>query len=90
MIQTLGSTVRHAAGRLPAKGTYLLSPHPTTHHPVQSCVWIDCVAINQHGDTIRAQNTADVSAFKAVLRQCTASTIVVVDMPRCNPAGRSW
>ena len=53
-------------------------------------MWIDCVAINQHGDTNRAQNTADVSAFKAVLKQCTADTIVVVDMPRCNPAGRSW
>ena len=48
------------------------------------------MAINQHGDTIRAQNTADVSAFKAVLRQCTAGTIVVVDMLRYNPAGRSW
>ena len=57
---------------------------------MHSCVWIDCVAINQHVDTNRDQNATDVSAFKAVLRQCTAGTIVVVDMARCNPANRSW
>ena len=53
-------------------------------------VWIDCVAINQHGDTNAAQNKADVTAFSVVLEQCTGGTIVVVDMVRCNPATRSW
>ena len=48
------------------------------------------VAINQHGDTNAAQNKADVRAFTSVLKQCSAGTIVVVDMARCNPATRSW
>ncbi|GAX72581.1 hypothetical protein CEUSTIGMA_g37.t1 [Chlamydomonas eustigma] len=63
---------------------YLMSASDTT------CVWIDCVAINQHSDTNKAQNQADVAAFENVLKVCTGGTIVVIDMPRCNPATRSW
>ena len=54
-------------------------------------VWIDCVAINQHGDTNVAQNKADVSAFEDVLQLCGGGTIVVVDMASgTNPASRGW
>ena len=54
-------------------------------------VWIDCIAINQHGDTNGAQNKADVSAFEDVLQLCGGGTIVVVDMGSgTNPASRGW
>ncbi len=53
-------------------------------------VWIDCIAINQHGDTCPEQNAADVSAFETVLQSCKAGTIVVVDLDKCNPASRAW
>jgi hypothetical protein len=48
-------------------------------------VWLDILAVNQHGgpegtDESRAQNKADVAAFKLVLKASEAGTIVVVDV----------
>ncbi|GAX81308.1 hypothetical protein CEUSTIGMA_g8739.t1 [Chlamydomonas eustigma] len=57
----------------------------------ETCIWIDCIAINQHGDTNPEQNQADVAAFEDVLQLCSGGTIVVVDMANgCNPASRAW
>jgi hypothetical protein len=55
-------------------------------------VWIDQFAVNQHRhtDQAKAQNEADVGAFKSVVQICSAGTIVVVDAKRCNPASRCW
>ena len=48
-------------------------------------VWLDILAVNQHGGPqgtakSRAQNQADVAAFKRVLKASEAGTIVVVDV----------
>ncbi|GAX78217.1 hypothetical protein CEUSTIGMA_g5659.t1 [Chlamydomonas eustigma] len=54
-------------------------------------VWIDFVAVNQHGETNASQNRDDVSAFEDVLQLCHSGTIVVVDVASgCNPASRAW
>jgi len=60
-------------------------------------VWLDIFAVNQHGGpegTVesRAQNKADVDAFKLVLKASEAGTIVVVDVrdENSSPARRSW
>ena len=58
----------------------------------ETYVWIDQLAVNQHRhtDLAKAQNDADVGAFKSVVQICSAGTIVVVDANRCNPASRAW
>ena len=62
-------------------------------------VWLDIFAVNQHGGPdpegtleSRAQNKADVDAFKLVLKASEAGTIVVVDVRdvKSSPAHRSW
>lgn len=55
-------------------------------------VWVDCIAVNQHGGS---QNHSDTTseAFESVVRACTGGTIVVVDMSESrdsNPAKRGW
>jgi len=52
-------------------------------------VWIDCFAVNQHQDN--PENAADVAAFEEVIKQCTAGTIVVIDMEGgSDPSRRAW
>eukprot|EP00798_Chlamydomonas_sp_ICE-L_P021887 gene21887-28925_t len=53
-----------------------------------TCVWIDCLAVNQHANS--PENQADVAAFEEVIMACSGGTIVVVDMGNCNPSTRAW
>jgi len=55
-----------------------------------TCVWIDCVAVNQHRDDRPEVNMADVASFEDTIKVCTGGTIVVADVARCNPASRGW
>ena len=54
-----------------------------------TCVWIDIIAVNQHGDICPQINKADVASFESTLKACKG-TIVVVDLIKCNPASRGW
>ena len=60
------------------------------HASLDTKVWIDIFAVNQHSDTSPEQNKADVDAFAFVLQLCQAGTIGVVDALKCSPATRAW
>ena len=53
-------------------------------------VWIDCLAVNQHGDTRLDVNKADVASFEATVKACTGGTVAVMDKKRMNAASRMW
>jgi len=57
---------------------------------METTVWIDIIAINQHEDTCPEENEADVKAFESTIKICTLGTITVIDLETCNTATRAW